>query len=75
MDDLLRQFSTETNASLDAADNQLVGFEQAPNTAKILNLDLRLAKMAAGVGRLGGQLMVVLDVDRFPEIAPDKAAA
>jgi purine-binding chemotaxis protein CheW len=31
--------------------------------------------MAAGVHRLDGQLMVVLDVDRILEIAPDKVAA
>jgi hypothetical protein len=31
--------------------------------------------MAAGVNRLDGHLMVVLDVDRFLEIAPDEVAA
>lgn len=40
-----------------------------------VNLDPRMAKMAAGVHRLDGQLMVVLDVDRILEIAPDKLAA
>ena len=40
-----------------------------------VNLDPRLTKMAAGVHRLDGQLMVVLDVDRILEIAPDKVAA
>src|SRR3981081_708131 len=40
-----------------------------------VNLDPRLTKMAAGVHRLEGQLMVVLDVDRILEIAPDKVAA
>jgi purine-binding chemotaxis protein CheW len=34
-----------------------------------------MAKMSAGVHRLDGQLMVVLDVDRILEIAPDKLAA
>src|SRR6266436_4599006 len=32
-------------------------------------------KLADGVHRLDGQLMVVLDVDRILEIAPDKLAA
>ena len=40
-----------------------------------VNLDPRMAKMAGGVHRLDGQLMVVLDVDRVLEIAPDMMAA
>jgi purine-binding chemotaxis protein CheW len=39
------------------------------------NLDPRMTEMSAGVHRLDGQLMVVLDVDRILEIAPDKLAA
>jgi purine-binding chemotaxis protein CheW len=40
-----------------------------------VNLDPRLAKMASGIHRLDGQLMVVLDVDRVLEIVPDMLAA
>ncbi len=40
-----------------------------------VNLDPRMAKMAGGVHRLDGQLMVVLDVDRVLELAPDVMAA
>mgnify|MGYP001030249970 CR=1 FL=1 len=40
-----------------------------------VNLDPRMAKMAAGVHRLDGQLMVVLDVDRVLEISSDMLAA
>lgn len=40
-----------------------------------VNLDPRMAKMAGGVHRLEGQLMVVLDVDRVLEIHPDMLAA
>jgi len=40
-----------------------------------VNLDPRMAKLAGGVHRLEGQLMVVLDVDRVLEIATDKMAA
>jgi two-component system, chemotaxis family, sensor kinase CheA len=143
MDDLLREFLTETNESLDTVDNQLVRFEQDPNNAKILdnifrlvhtikgtcgflglpplealahagetlmgkfgvnlrgesygllidqigevlkladdgreenpvNLDPRMAKLAGGVHRLDGQLMVVLDVDRVLELVPAMLAA
>jgi purine-binding chemotaxis protein CheW len=35
-----------------------------------VNLDPRMAKLAGGVHRLDGQLMVVLDVDRVLEIVP-----
>src|ERR1700682_1905385 len=37
MDDLLREFLTETNESLDVVDAELVRFEQDPNNAKILD--------------------------------------
>src|SRR6201987_3861895 len=40
-----------------------------------VNLDPRMAKLAGGVHRLDGQLMVVLDVDRVLEITPDMKAA
>jgi purine-binding chemotaxis protein CheW len=34
-----------------------------------------MAKLAGGVHRLDGQLMVILDVDRVLEIVPDLMAA
>jgi purine-binding chemotaxis protein CheW len=40
-----------------------------------VNLDPRMAKMACGIHRLDGALMVVLDVDRVLEIGPDMLAA
>ena len=40
-----------------------------------VNLDPRMAKLAGGVHRLDGQLMVVLDVDRVLELAPEMKAA
>ncbi len=40
-----------------------------------VNLDPRMAKLAGGVHRLDGQLMVVLDVDRVLEITPEMMAA
>ena len=40
-----------------------------------VNLDPRMAKLAGGVHRLDGQLMVVLDVDRVLELIPDAKAA
>src|SRR5246127_4618526 len=60
MDDLLREFLTETSESLDTVDNQLVRFEQEPNNAKILDNIFRLVHTIKGtcgflgLPRLGG---------------------
>jgi purine-binding chemotaxis protein CheW len=40
-----------------------------------VNLDLRMAKLAEGVYRLDGQLIVVPDVGRVLEIVPDVLAS
>jgi two-component system chemotaxis sensor kinase CheA len=54
MDDLLREFLTETGESLDTVDNQLVKFEQEPNNAKILDNVFRLVHTIKGTcGFLG----------------------
>ena len=48
MDDLLREFLTETNESLDTVDNQLVRFEQDPNDTRILDNNFRLVHTIKG---------------------------
>ncbi len=54
MDDLLREFLTETSESLDTVDNQLVKFEQDPTDAKILDNIFRLVHTIKGTcGFLG----------------------
>ncbi len=54
MDDLLREFLTETNESLDMVDVELVRFEQDPNNAKILDNIFRLVHTIKGTcGFLG----------------------
>src|SRR5215475_5491437 len=54
MDDLLREFLTETSESLDTVDNQLVQFEREPNNAKILDNIFRLVHTIKGTcGFLG----------------------
>ncbi len=54
MDDLLREFLTETNESLDVVDTELVKFEQDPNNAKILDNVFRLVHTIKGTcGFLG----------------------
>jgi two-component system chemotaxis sensor kinase CheA len=54
MDDLLREFLTETSESLDTVDNQLVRFEQDPTDARILDNIFRLVHTIKGTcGFLG----------------------
>src|ERR1700759_2224281 len=54
MDDLLREFLTETSESLDTVDVELVHFEQDPNNAKILDNIFRLVHTIKGTcGFLG----------------------
>src|SRR5437764_1189009 len=54
MDDLLREFLTETNESLDTVDMELVRFEQEPNNTKILDNIFRLVHTIKGTcGFLG----------------------
>ncbi len=48
MDDLLREFVTETNESLDVVDVELVRFEREPNNAKILDNIFRLVHTIKG---------------------------
>jgi purine-binding chemotaxis protein CheW len=40
-----------------------------------VNLDVRLARVSAGVHRLDGQLLVVLDVDRVLDMSSEALAA
>ena len=61
MDDLLREFLTETNESLDTVDVELVRFEQEPNNAKILDNIFRLVHTIKGTcGFLGLPRLEVL---------------
>src|SRR5690242_9837484 len=54
MDDLLREFLTETNESLDRVDAELVRFEQEPNNGDILGNIFRLVHTIKGTcGFLG----------------------
>ena len=54
MDDLLREFLTETNENLDHVDAELVRFEREPNNAEILGNIFRLVHTIKGTcGFLG----------------------
>src|ERR1700724_3787871 len=48
MDELLRDFLTETNESIDVVDVELVRFEHDPNNAKILDNIFRLVHTIKG---------------------------
>src|SRR5712672_1473789 len=50
---------------------EVLRLSEAGKEENPVNLDPRMAKLAGGVHRLDGQLMVVLDVDRVLEITPD----
>ena len=75
MDDLLREFLTETSESLDTVDNQLVKFEQEPNNAKILDNIFRLVHTIKGTcGFLGLSRLEALKAVN-PNIRDDELAA
>jgi two-component system chemotaxis sensor kinase CheA len=48
MDDLLREFLTETNENLDTVDVELVKFEKEPNNSGILDNIFRLVHTIKG---------------------------
>src|SRR6266481_4631537 len=82
MDDLLREFLTETSESLDTVDNQLVRFEQEPNNAKILDNIFRLVHTIKGTcGFLGLPRLEALThaaealMDKFRDGMPVTGAA
>jgi two-component system chemotaxis sensor kinase CheA len=54
MDDLLREFLTETSESLDVVDVELVRFEQDPNNASILGNIFRLVHTIRGPAASSG---------------------
>jgi purine-binding chemotaxis protein CheW len=54
---------------------EVMALRNAACEAKPANLDPRLSRVAAGIYRLEGQLMVVLDVDRVLDIKKAAVAA
>ena len=54
---------------------EVLKLPEASCEANPVNLDPRLARVSAGVYRLDGQLMVVLDVDRVLDLGANAAAA
>jgi purine-binding chemotaxis protein CheW len=54
---------------------EVLKLPEAELEANPINLDRKLARVSDGVFRLDGQLLVVLNVDRVLDFAPDTAAA
>ncbi len=69
------EFKGESYGLLVDAVGEVMALPDSERQAKPSNLDPRLARVAAGVYRLEGQLLVVLDVDCVLDIRSGAAAA
>jgi purine-binding chemotaxis protein CheW len=69
------EFKGESYGLLVDAVGEVMQLHNSACEAKPTNLDPRLARVAAGIYRLEGQLMVVLDVDRVLDIRNGAVAA
>ena len=54
---------------------EVLKLSESDREATPINLERKLARVAAGVFRLDGQLLVVLDVDRVLDLGAEPAAA
>jgi purine-binding chemotaxis protein CheW len=54
---------------------EVLKLDDAGREANPINLDPRLARVSAGIHRLDGQLLMLVDVDRVLDIAPKSIAA
>jgi purine-binding chemotaxis protein CheW len=54
---------------------EVLKLEKSSREANPINLDPRLARVSAGIHRLEGQLLVVIDVDRVLELSVNGMAA
>ena len=69
------EFKGESYGLLVDAVGEVIQLHNSACEAKPSNLDPRLSRVAAGIYRLEGQLMVVLDVDRVLDIRNGAVAA
>ena len=69
------EFKGESYGLLVDAVGEVMQLHNSACEAKPANLDPRLSRVAAGIYRLEGQLMVVLDVDRVLDIRNGAVAA
>lgn len=69
------EFKGESYGLLIDTVGEVLKVADATREANPVNLDARLARVSAGVQRLDGQLLVVLDVDRVLETGMEAMAA
>jgi purine-binding chemotaxis protein CheW len=65
----------ESYALLVEAVGEVLKLDDKAREANPINLEPRIARVSAGIHRLDGQLLVVLDVDRVLDIAKKAVAA
>jgi len=54
---------------------EVLKLDDAAREPNPINMDARLARMSAGIHRLDGQLLIVVDIDRVLDIGADAIAA
>ena len=69
------EFGAESFGLLVDAVGEVLKLADGEREANPINLDRKLARVSAGVFRLDGQLLVVLDVDRVLDLGAEAAAA
>jgi len=69
------EFGTESFGLLVDAVGEVLKLPDSEREANPINLDRKLARVSAGVFRLDGRLLVVLDVDRVLDLGVEAAAA
>jgi purine-binding chemotaxis protein CheW len=69
------EYGSESFGLLVDAVGEVLKLPDDEREANPINLDRKLARVSAGVFRLDGQLLVVLDVDRVLDLGAEAAAA
>jgi purine-binding chemotaxis protein CheW len=69
------EFGSESFGLLVDAIGEVLKLSDSDREATPVNLERKLARVAAGVFRLDGQLLVALDVDRVLDLGTEPAAA
>ena len=69
------EFRAESYGLLIDSVGEVLKLEDAAREPNPINLDERLARVSAGIYRLDGQLLIVVDVDRVLDIDVDAIAA
>jgi purine-binding chemotaxis protein CheW len=66
---------TESYGLLIDSVGEVLKLDDAARESNPINMDQRLSRMSAGIHRLDGQLLIVVDIDRVLDIGADAIAA